>query len=129
MIREPSQDRFLKVMKATIFTVLLVLIAYIGETGRDGGFIKDIWSAAKTASPFAAMFAVLAWLSERQDRRAAQVELLERTVGFVEATNEQSGSIERMVEAIKQISAVISKGNGFESPKPAEGKRPRRRKK
>jgi hypothetical protein len=107
LIKNSNHDKFLSVVKASIFTALLVLMAYIGETGRDGGFIKDVWAAAKTASPFAAMFAILAWLSERQDRRASQVELLERTIYFVEATNEQSASIERMTDAIRQVSNVI----------------------
>jgi hypothetical protein len=95
----------------------LTLIAYFAETGRDGGFIKDIWDAAKVASPFAAMFATFAWLSERGERRDAQRQCNDRTISFVEATNTQSGAIENMVAAVKQLA------DGFSSVSSRRGHR------
>lgn len=86
----------------------VVGIAYLGESGHDGGFIKDVWNAAKTASPFAAMFAVMAWLKADQERKDAQTQLYERTISFVEAANKQSAAVESMVTSIKKISELIS---------------------
>lgn len=82
-------------------------LAYLGETGQDGGAFKDLWAAAKNASPLAAMFAIIAWLWERRDRIRAQIELMNRTISFVETMNEQSNAREKMVEAIKSQSALI----------------------
>lgn len=89
----------------------LAALAYLGESGKDGGFIKDIWAAAKTASPFAAMLALFAWLSERQERRTAQEQCQERTISFVNSTNAQAGAMERLVDVIKQISQTIGLTN------------------
>lgn len=65
----------------------LGLLAWLGESGRDGGFIKDLWLAAKTASPFAAMFAVIVWMGERKERIEAQRQCNERTIDFTNAIN------------------------------------------
>lgn len=93
----------------------IALVAYVGETGKDGGFIKDLWNAAKTASPFAAMFAVMAWLRADAERRKAQEQCQERTISFVESTNQHSTALEKMVEAVRTISGTIISVTGGES--------------
>ena len=103
------QKNFTILVKQVTLVVLLVLVAYLGESGKDGGFIKDLWNAAKTASPFAAMFAVLAWLDERRERREAQQQCYDRTISFVEATNKQSTAMETMVDGIKQVLDEVEK--------------------
>lgn len=80
-------DRIADVIKKALALLAVAAVAYTAETGGDGGFIKDVWTAAKTASPFAAMFAVLAWLDEKRERREAQRQCNERTIDFIEATN------------------------------------------
>ena len=100
-------DKVLNVIRSAGAMALVLVVAYVGETGVDGGFVKDIWAAAKTASPFAAMFAVMAWLSERQERRRAQEQCQERTISFVESTNQHSTALEKMVEAVRAISGTI----------------------
>lgn len=104
-----GSNKFIASLNSIAAMLFIVVVAYVGETGNDGGFIKDIWAAAKTASPFAAMFATLAWLSERQERRKAQEQCQERTISFVESTNQHSTALEKMVEAVKQISNSISR--------------------
>ena len=100
-------DQVSNVISSVGAVAVVGVVAYVGETGADGGFIKDVWAAAKTASPFAAMFATLAWLSERQERRKAQEQCQERTISFVESTNQHSTALEKMVDAIRQISGTI----------------------
>lgn len=101
-------DKSANALRSITAIFAVVVVAYVGETGVDGGFIKDVWAAAKTASPFAAMFATLAWLSERQERRRAQEQCQERTISFVESTNQHSTALEKMVEVVKQISSTMS---------------------
>lgn len=80
-------ERFLDFAKKGSALLAVAVIGYMGEHGTDGGFIKDIWTAAKTASPLAAMFTTLAWLDERRERREAQRQCNERTIEFVKSTN------------------------------------------
>lgn len=98
---------FADLLKKVLAVVGLAALAYVGESGKDGGFIKDLWNAAKTASPFAAMFAVMAWLSERQERREAQEQCQDRTISFVESTNQQSSALEKVTEAVRQIGNAL----------------------
>lgn len=105
-------DKVLNLLRSAGAMTVILVVAYVGETGKDGGFIKDIWAAAKTASPFAAMFAVMAWLSERQERRKAQDQCQERTISFVESTNQHSTALEKMVEAVKTISGTLESVDG-----------------
>lgn len=101
-------EKFFSFFKGLFAVSAVAGLAYLGETGHDGGAFKDLWGAAKTASPFAAMFAIIAWLWERKDRIRAQVELMTRTISYVESMNEQSNAREKMVEAIKQLSSLIT---------------------
>ena len=104
-------EKLLGFFKAVFAVGTVADLAYLGETGKDGGVFKDLWGAAKTASPFAAMFAVMAWLWERRDRIRAQLELMNRTISYVESMNEQSRAREKMVEAIKQLSSLLMVGS------------------
>lgn len=79
---------------------VLAALAWLGESGHDGGFIKDLWMAAKTASPFAAMFAVIVWMGERRERIEAQKQLNARTIDFVNSVNETSRTWNKTAAAI-----------------------------
>ncbi len=85
----------------------LAAVAYMGEHGNDGGFIRDVWGAAKTASPFAAMFAVLVWADERRERREAQKQCNERTIDFIRAANVQAQASDKMGSGVRELSDVI----------------------
>ena len=102
-------DRFFSFLKYLSVAVGFVGVAYLGQSGKDGGFIMDLWNAAKTASPFAAMFAILFFLDERRERREAQRQCNERTISFVEATNTQSTTLEKMIEAIEHLRVLLSR--------------------
>jgi hypothetical protein len=101
-------DKLFSTVKATAAMAALAAVAYIGESGKDGGFIKDIWAAAKTASPFAAMFSVMMFLRADAAARRAQEELLERTISFVNAANQQSSALEKLTGTIKEIGGAIT---------------------
>ena len=109
-MNDAASSKIADAIKKVAIMGCLAAVAYFGESGTDGGFIKDVWAAAKTASPFAAMFATLAWLDERRERREAQQQCNDRTISFVEATNTQSGAIESMVDAVKQLASSFSVG-------------------
>jgi len=102
-------DRLFSFLKYTSVVAGFVGIAYLGQTGKDGGFIRDLWDAAKTASPFAAMFAILFFLDERRERREAQRQCNERTMSFVESTNEQASNLEKLIEAINQLRTTLAR--------------------
>lgn len=102
-------DRLITMLRSVAAMTAVVAVAYVGETGADGGFIKDVWAAAKTASPFAAMFATLAWLKADRERQKAQEQCQDRTISFVESTNQHSAALEKMVEAVRHISYTIVK--------------------
>lgn len=101
-------DKLIDLIKKLSAVGLLAAAAYLGETGRDGGFIKDLWAAAKTAGTFGCLFATLAWLDERRRSSKAQEELLERTISFVESSNQGSRALEKMTDAVKEIGSVIA---------------------
>jgi len=102
-------DRLFSFLKYTSVVAGFVGIAYLGQTGKDGGFIRDLWDAAKTASPFAAMFAILFFLDERRERREAQRQCNDRTMSFVESTNEQASNLEKLIEAINQLRTTLAR--------------------
>lgn len=87
---------------------LLAALAYFGEKGDDGGFIKDVWLAAKTASPFAAMLALFLLLDERAERRSAQKQCNERTIDFVQSTNSTSAALSQMALSISRAASPAS---------------------
>jgi hypothetical protein len=102
-------DRIIDLIKKGVPLLVVAAIGYMGEHGTDGGFIKDIWTAAKTASPLAAMFAVLCWLDERRERREAQRQCNERTIDYVKSTNAASAMFDK---ALAKILAVGGKPRG-----------------
>ena len=101
-------EKFYDLLKKTGGVALLAAATYLGETGKDGGLIRDVWAAAKTAGTFGCLFATLAWLNEKRASQKAQEELLERTISFVESSNAQSRALEKIVEAVKHIGDVIT---------------------
>lgn len=90
-------------VKNALPIAVLGLIGWLGETGADGGLIKDVWAAAKTASPFAAMFAILAWLDEKRERREAQAQCNDRTIDFIKSTNAASSAFEKMAAGLGAV--------------------------
>lgn len=94
-------ERLAELFRKALPYLVLGIVGYIGERGSDGGFIKDVWTAAKTASPFAAMFAILAWLDEKRERRQAQEQ--------IRALEEK-----RVLETAKNVAAMGSTAVGSE---------------
>lgn len=84
------------VRKFAIPTVALASLGGLAETGYDGGFIKDIWSGLKTASPTLAMILFVLYWDEKKERRASNDRLYQRTIAFVEATNLASEAFNRI---------------------------------
>lgn len=85
------------------FTFLTIAaLAYFGEQGSDGGFIKDVWGAAKTASPFAAMLCLMLLLDERRERRDAQKQCADRTIDFIKTVNQGFRAVDKMAEALER---------------------------
>jgi hypothetical protein len=82
------------------------LVIYLGEN-TGNAFINDVWAAAKTASPLAAMFAILVWADERRERREAQKQCNERTVDFIQATNLQAIASDKIGSGVRELSGVI----------------------
>lgn len=89
-------------LKKGVPIICVVVLGYAGEKGVDGGFIKDVWMAAKTASPFAAMLAIMAWLDEKRERREAQKQCNERTMDFVKTVNGMSVTFERALAKMQR---------------------------
>jgi hypothetical protein len=100
-------DKLLDFVKKVFWAGVVAVVMYLGESSRDGGFIKDIWAAAKTASPMAAMFAILAWLDERRERRHVQEQLNERTVDFIQSANTAGNVIGKMAETLKTFREAL----------------------
>lgn len=82
-------------------------IAYLGENGADGGFIKDIWSSAKTASPFAAMLALFLLFDQIKERREAQRQCNERTIDYIQSTNLQTTAADKVAGSLSQLAAAV----------------------
>lgn len=76
------------------------VIGWLGETGKDGGFIRDIWQALKTASPPVAMIMFFLYMRESQKRDEAQKQCNDRTIDFVKATNLATNTFSRALALI-----------------------------
>lgn len=85
----------------------LAAFAWLSESGNDGGFVRDIWTAAKTASPLAAMVALYLLYDERRERREAQRQCNERTIDFVQSTNLQANSAGQTAEAVRDMASAL----------------------
>jgi hypothetical protein len=96
-------------VKHLTFLGALGVIGYLGEKGGDGGFIKDIWAALKTASPPVAMVLFVLFWDERRERRDAQKQCNDRTVDFIQSTNLQTAT------AGKASDALTNLAHGFET--------------
>ena len=94
------------IKRAPLF-IVLAAFAWLSETGNDGGFVKDIWTAAKTASPLAAMVALYLLYDERRERREAQRECNDRTIDFVQSTNLQANSAGQTAEAFRDMAEAL----------------------
>lgn len=90
--------------------ISLAGLAYVGERGQDGGFIKDVWAAAKVASPFTAMIALILLFDERKERRQAQKDCNERTIDFIKSTNASSEAFERVSRIFDNLLLAPPKG-------------------
>lgn len=95
--------------KHITFVAALGTIGYLGERGGDGGFIKDIWSALKTASPPVAMVLFVLFWDERRERRDAQKQCNDRTVDYIQSTNLQTVTGEKAADALTTLA------HGFET--------------
>ena len=91
-------QRILAAVNKMLGMGMIALIAYFGEQEK-ATFIHDIWTAAKTASPFVAMFSLLMFFDERKERREAQSQCQKRTVEFIQSTNMASTALSKMADA------------------------------
>src|SRR5882672_567805 len=89
--------------KQLTFIGALAAVGYLGETEKDGGFIKDIWAALKTASPPVAMVLFVLYWDEKNERREAQKQCNERTVDYIQSTNLQTGAATRAADALTSL--------------------------
>ena len=96
-----------RLLNRIVSLLSLAAVYYLGESGKDGGFINDIWAQAKLASPLAAMLALWAWQGEQRERKQAQKELNERTVDFIKSTNLQNATVDKLAPAVAQMSGVL----------------------
>lgn len=105
-MREAAQVAETIRRKGSVVLSFLALgaVAYFGEKGYDGGFIKDLWTQAKLASPFAAMLALYAWQREVRDRKEAQEQCADRTVDFIKTANTGFRAIDKMAAAVEKRS-------------------------
>jgi len=92
-------QRILGNVQKLLWLAGIVALAYFGK--EDGGFVRDIWDAAKTASPFAAMLAILLFFDERRERREAQRQCNERTIDFIQSTNVASTVMDKMATTLE----------------------------
>lgn len=82
-------------------------LAYLGEKDVDGGFIKDIWNSAKTASPFAAMLALFLLFDQIKERREAQRQCNERTIDYIRSTNLQTTAADKVAGSLSQLASAV----------------------
>lgn len=86
---------------------VVAVVAYVGENGQDGGFVKDVWAQAKLASPFAAMLALMFLVDQVKERRTAQKELNERTIDFIKSTNLQISAADKVGGAVREMAMAM----------------------
>ena len=96
-----------RLLNRVVSLASLALVYYLGETGKDGGMINDIWAQAKLASPLAAMLSIWAWLGEKRERQQCQKEPNERLVDFIKSTNLQNFTVDKLAPAVSQMSSVL----------------------
>ena len=91
----------------------VAVVAYLGENGQDGGFVKDVWAQAKLASPFAAMLALMFVVDQIKERRTAQKELNERTIDFIKSTNLQTSTASDVLNTVKEMTAAMREVSAY----------------
>ena len=85
-------------------------LAYAGEKGVDGGLIKDIWAAAKSASPFAAMLCLMLLFDQIKERREAQRQCNDRTIDYIKSVNLSNRALDKMADTVERVRG--KKGGG-----------------
>lgn len=102
-----TSDRLFNLATKLGTAVGLGFATWLGETGHDGGFVRDIWKMAQTASPFAAMFAIYAWQRADRERRDAQQQTYERTIDFTNTINAINATIAPVFSALTEMRHLI----------------------
>jgi hypothetical protein len=92
-------------LKKIVAVAIIAAIGYFGEKGAYGGFVKDVWSALKSASPPVAMVMFMLFLDERRERRECQKQLNERTVDFIQSTNAADSIFAKALDRLSMIGA------------------------
>jgi hypothetical protein len=92
-----TSERIWRLVTAGLGLGTVVIFGAIGESGADGGFIKDIWGAVKTASPLGAMVTTygcyVIWKEWQRDRK----EHADRTNLFNKTLNRYARLLESAV--------------------------------
>lgn len=96
-------DRIADLIRKGFALAFVALVGYLGESGSDGGFIKDVWASLKTASPPVAMVLFLLFLDERRERREAQRQCNERTEAFTDTTNKLNNSFASIMTLLQGL--------------------------
>lgn len=91
------------VAKVVAPVVAIAIIGAIGETGKDGGFIKDIWAVLKTASPPVAMVMFWLFIRESAKRDFADKQCNERTIDFIKSTNAATSTFDRALNSLVKV--------------------------
>lgn len=93
------------------WALIALLIGWLGESGHDGGFIKDIWGSLKVASPPVAMILFFLLLDERRERREAQQHCSDRTMDFTRSTNTLTNVVSKLSVAVTEIGEAFTQAN------------------
>lgn len=96
-----NSQRLLATLNKIVWMAALAAFYWLAERQQDG-LIQDVWTAAKTASPFAAMFCILLFFDERRERREAQRQCQDRTIEFIEANNYAHASLEKAIDLLSK---------------------------
>ncbi len=96
-------ERLADFIRKALAVIAVFVVGYLGESGNDGGFIKDIWSSLKTASPPVAMVLFLLFLDERRERREAQRQCNDRTIDFNATINELKNGFDALMTLLKGL--------------------------
>lgn len=96
-------DRLADFIRKAAAVIAVFVVGYLGESGNDGGFIKDVWASLKTASPPVSMVLFILYIDERRERREAQRQCNERTIDFNNTMNKVAVGYDALMTLVKGL--------------------------